>query len=81
MFHFVCQGKRNRQSIINFVTLNVYRNNRSNEGGTLELPYSIRFFQRVKIRMECRDPVLFSFLKRFYVLEQRKLGKNKIEGV
>ena len=32
-------------------------------GGALELPYRIRFFHRVKIRMGCRDPVLFSFLK------------------
>ena len=63
MFHFVCQGKRNRQSIINFVTLNVYRNKCSIGGGALELPYRIRLFHRVKIRMGCRDPVLFSFLK------------------
>ena len=34
-----------------------------NGGGILELPYSIRLFHRVKIRMGCRDPVLFSFLK------------------
>ena len=32
-------------------------------GGALELPYSIRLFQSVKIRMGCRDPVLFPFLK------------------
>ncbi len=38
-------------------------------GGLLELPYRIRLFHRVKIRMGCRDPVLFSFPKRFYVLE------------
>ena len=50
-------------------------------GGALELPYRIRLFHRVKIRIGCRDPVLFSFLKWFYVLEQRRLGKNKIEGV
>ena len=31
--------------------------------GALELPYSIRLFNRVKIRIGCRDPVLFSFLK------------------
>ena len=47
-----------------FLVLKVYKNNCSNGGGgTLELPYSIRFFHRVKIRMGCRDPVLFSFLK------------------
>ena len=34
-----------------------------NGGGALELPYSIRLFQSVKIRMGCRDPVLFSFPK------------------
>ena len=32
-------------------------------GGALELPYRIRLFNRVKIRIGCRDPVLFSFLK------------------
>ena len=30
-----------------------------NGGGALELPYSIRLFSRVKIRMGYRDPVLF----------------------
>ena len=46
-----------------------YINNCSIGGGALELPYSIRLFHRVKIRIGCRDPVLFSFLKWFYVLE------------
>ena len=32
-------------------------------GGALELPYRIRLFSRVKIRMGCRDPVLFPFIK------------------
>ena len=58
----IYQGKINRQSI-NFVVPSANKNNCSNGGGALELPYRIRFFHRVKIRMECRDPVLFSFLK------------------
>ena len=32
-------------------------------GGTLELPYRIRLFQRVKKRIGCRDPVLFLLLE------------------
>ena len=40
-----------------------YINNCSNGGGALELPYRIRLFQCVKIRIGCRDPVLFSFLE------------------
>ncbi len=44
-------------------------NNMLNGGGALESPYRIRLFHRVKIRIGCRDPALFSFLNRFYVLE------------
>ena len=37
--------------------------NNCSMGGALELPYRIRFFHCVKIRIGCRDPVLFPFLK------------------
>ncbi len=47
-----------------FIEVKTYINNCSNGGGeSLELPYRIRLFHCVKIRMGCRDPVLFSFLK------------------
>ncbi len=44
-----------------YLALKAYKNNCSNGGGLLELPYSIRLFSRVKIRMGYRDPVLFLF--------------------
>ena len=56
----IYQGKINRQSI-NFVVPSANKNNCSNGGGALELPYRIRLFQCVKIRMGCRNPVLFLF--------------------
>ena len=45
-----------------FIEVKTYINNCSNGGRALELPYRIRLFHRVKIRIGCRDPVLFSFL-------------------
>ena len=48
----------------NFVFANLtIVNNMLIGGGALELPYRIRLFNRVKIRIGCRDPVLFPFLK------------------
>ncbi len=44
-----------RENIVNYML--------NGGGGILELPYRIRLFLRVKIRMGCRDPVLFPFLK------------------
>ena len=58
----IYQGKINRQSI-NFVVPSANKNNCSNGGGALELPYRIRLFSCAKKRTGCRDPVLFSFLK------------------
>ena len=46
-----------------FANLTIVNNMLIGGGGALELPYRIRLFNRVKIRMGCRDPVLFSFLK------------------
>ena len=58
-----------------FLVLKVYKNNCSNGGGTLELPYSIRFFHRVKIRMEYRDSVLF-FSKMILCVRTKKIRKE-----
>ena len=48
-------------------------------GGNLELPYRIRLFSVCSKRMGCRDPVLFPFLERFYVLKSIDEEERAVE--
>ena len=63
-----------------FIKLKAYENNCSiGGGGTLELPYRIRLFSVCSKRMGCRDPVLFPFLERFYVLKSIDEEERAVE--
>ena len=59
-----------RENIVNYML---------NGGGILELPYRIRLFSVCSKRMGCRDPVLFPFLERFYVLKSIDEEERAVE--